>query len=536
MPFSGDVLIYFHNSGEFLRKKLRSEMNTFPSINYIMQVELEISVSKVLSMREIKCVEETYSYDSCILNSNLEAMREKCVPPFAVINQTGVESLCTNFTEGEEALTVFQQSPQTCKPSCFETVVKLNMVPVDVLFPTLNPNSPSSTPFTGYLFRVPTKVVSSTIFGTYTIVSLIAEFGGWMGLLLGLSILGVMNHWWGKCDEKLEFSKVLKITPKLLMYLVSLVFIGLVFGRALLRMLYKETGLDVNIEETNSDLSISFCSMESVYLNQTSKDGKFELVYVGNSSSIWNTDMKLRSKIEFITAELRNGTIINIYKEQYNMSQYILYSTNIPRLINYFENCHTLDLKFGVPVKKLSLVALKEFTIYVHKTGQLLNMDLRHGFNYVNSQSMQTRIGRVFVYSTRLKLSIELLSLGAVQYNAYSLNSTFDDCVLDTMSKEEETEAVKPTSVLKLNELGLNNVNLTELEFTKLRKGFQQENIYSFCDYPSEIAKISYAPEVEDSIFHQELINKLPTPSKGKTIKTNQSMEKSNKRKICFLF
>ena len=536
MPFSGNVLIYFHNSGEFLRRKLRSEMNTFPSINHIIEVELEISVSNVLSMKEIKCGEEAYSYDSCILNSNLEAMQEKCVPPFAVINQTGVESLCTNFTEGEEALIVFQKSSQTCKLSCFETVVKLNMVPVDVLFPTLNPNSPSSTPFTGYLFRVPTKVVSSTIFGTYTIVSLIAEFGGWMGLLLGLSILGVMNHWWGKCDEKLEFSKVLKITPKLLMYLVSLVFIGLVFGRALLRMLYKETGLDVNIEETNSDLSISFCSMESVYLNQTSKDGKFELVYVGNSSSIWNTHMKLRSKIEFITAELRNGTIINIYKEQYNMSQYILYSTNIPRLINYFENCHTLDLEFEVPVKKLSFVALKEFTIYVHKTGQLLNMDLRHGFNYVNSQSMQTRIGRVFVYSTRLKLSIELLSLGAVQYNAYSLNSTFDDCVLDTMSKEEETEAVKPTSVLKLNELGLNNVNLTELEFTKLRKGFQQENIYSFCDYPSEIAKISYAPEVEDSIFHQELINKLPTPSQGKIIKTNQSMEKSNKRKICFLF
>ena len=145
-------------------------------------------------------------------------------------------------------------------------------------------------------------------------------------------------------------------------------------------------------------------------------------------------------------------------------------------------------------------------------------MDFRHGFNYVNSQSMQTKKNLVFVYSTRLKLNIELLSLGAVQRNAYSLNSTFDDCVLDAMSKEEETEAYKPTSVLKLNELGLDDVNLTELEFIKLRNGFQQENIYSFCDYPSEIAKISYAPEVEDRHFHQQSINQLATPSKGKII------------------
>jgi len=86
-----------------------------------MQVELEISISKVLSMEEIKCEEETYSYDSCILNSNLETMQEKCIPPFAVLNQFGVESLCPNFTEGQEALTVFQKSPQSCKPSCIET-------------------------------------------------------------------------------------------------------------------------------------------------------------------------------------------------------------------------------------------------------------------------------------------------------------------------------------------------------------------------------------------------------------------------------
>ena len=411
-------------------------MIDFPSIDYIVQVELDVIVTNKISSTGQQCSDQTNAYDSCIQNMNIKSMLEKCSLPFLNMNQTRKSTVCANFTDGLEALAIFQRTPENCKPSCSEIMVRANLLPVDLLYPTLNPNSPTATSYTGYLFRIPTKVLSSTMIGTYSIVSLIAEFGGWMGLLLGISLLSLWDQGWDMCEAKFKIPAILKLTSTLLVYLVSLVCIGIIFGRALGGMLYKETGLDVNIEAQISDLSISFCSMENVYLNQRSVDGKTELVYVGNQSTMWNHDLKLRSKMESLNVVLRNGTNVEIYYEHNNMSRYILYSTNIPRFNNYIENCHTLDLQFGAQIKSLELTARKEFSIYIHKTGQLLNMDFRQGLNYINRQSLEKVVSYYLVYGSRLKIGIETLNLDAGQPEVTVLTSTFDDCVLKTLEAE----------------------------------------------------------------------------------------------------
>ena len=53
-----------------------------------------------------------------------------------------------------------------------------------------NPVQSNSYVTPGYFIRIPSSVIFSEMNKSYTLISFVAEFGGWVGLFLGVSILG----------------------------------------------------------------------------------------------------------------------------------------------------------------------------------------------------------------------------------------------------------------------------------------------------------------------------------------------------------
>ena len=362
--YSDQMFMYIHKEAQF-RSNLRNSLIEIPYVNYIMDTELDIQVNNLISTPHMECADENQKYDLCSEKlTSARLKKEQCHLPF--MKNAEVAELCKTRENMEESLKIFQSIHLDCPLPCSQVKINIGLNPVDWLYILMNPKFPVNTVIPGYYIKMPRMVVVSGMQKSYSNISFIAEFGGWVGLFLGVSILEAVELLFRKymCSD-------INIT-------ISLLCIKIACTACLCFILFKccekiitgEKQLKVNIKNGLQNMSLSLCSMENVYkvphLGASS-------TYLGHIPGFWSNATRLSNKVDNLMIELQNGDKVTIYNAtQSEYSKYITNSIRTPKYGTFIESCHTLNLKNWNQIKTMEVKAKKVLFIYVHITGRVV--------------------------------------------------------------------------------------------------------------------------------------------------------------------
>ena len=374
-----DVFLYVHKKGQFLTD-LRNGLLTLTSIDHIVDTEISIKVKKQFSTPSTHCMDEFYSFDKCVENSSTVNLQKKCKP----LLWYQPHQLCNSSRKTREALKLFQASADNCLQHCTQVKVDIRLNPVNWLHVLIIPKHKEMTYNPGYVINIPLTIVLSEMQESYTLVSFIAEFGGWVGLILGISLLGSFEFLSSKLfkgDHKsclIRFIVVLKLAC-----ILGVLFVLFKSGQ---KYINKDTSTDINLKTALPKISVSMCSVKNLYsediLNSTYS-------YIGNMSGFWSNLSKISDSIEQINITYENGKLATAYDSKSNQSsKHMIYSINTPQFETFVETCHTLDLKPWNRIKFVDVLAQKELRVFVHLTGQLLRPG-RQGFSFINTDTVE---------------------------------------------------------------------------------------------------------------------------------------------------
>lgn len=374
--------MYVHKEKEFLSRK-RNALMEIHYIDHIMDLNIDITSNQLVPTLNNQCATDTF--DSCVDYIIKTRMNDHCQLPFI---KDSIEEIpiCDTSERMHSALNLFQTSHLECLDSCSQIEVKIEANPVDWLYILMNPKFPVKTVIPGYYLTIPRTVLVSRMTENYTTISFIAEFGGWVGLFLGVSLLGVfelMLVLFFSSDSDRFFKKILMTGLTCLKTACTLCLAYILF-KCCEKMITGEIQSKVEFQDDLQNISLSLCSTENIYRVEYLGAN---LSYVGNIPGFWNNITKLMDKIDTLQIDFQNGNQVII--KDFTQSQYYFELTfNIPRYGTYIETCHTLSLKSRI--KKLKVKAKKEMSIYVHMSGQLFRPG-RHGSTFINSDTIVNR-------------------------------------------------------------------------------------------------------------------------------------------------
>ena len=306
-------------------------------------------------------------------------MQKKCYPllwyqPYLSFNSSRTT---------REALKLFRTSADNCLTPCTQVKVDIRLNPVNWLHVLVIPKHTEMTYTPGYVINIPSTIVYSEMQESYTLISFIAEFGGWVGLLLGISLLGSFEYLSSKLlngDHKKCFLRLIEILK--LACMVGVLFVLFKSGQ---KYINEDTSTDINLETDLPKTSVSMCFVENLYSENTLNTN---YSYIGNLSGFWSNLTKISDSIEQIDITYENGKLATAYGSKSNQSsENMIYSISTPQFETFVETCHTVDLKHWNRIKSVEVIAKKELRVFVHLTGQLLRPG-RQGFSFINTDTV----------------------------------------------------------------------------------------------------------------------------------------------------
>ena len=371
-----DVFLYVHKKGQFLTD-LRNGLLNLPSIDHIVDTEISIKVKKQISTPSTQCMDEFYSFDSCVENSVNINMQKESYPLLWYQPHQSCNS-------SRETLKLFQTSGDNCLTPCTQVKVDIRLNPVNWLHVLVIPKHIEMTYTPGYVINIPSTIVYSEMQESYTLISFIAEFGGWVGLLLGISLLGSFEYLSSKLltgDPKSCFLRLIAILK--LACMVGVLFVLFKSGQ---KYINEDSSTDINLETDLPKTSVSMCFVENLYSENTLNTN---YSYIGNLSGFWSNLTKISDSIEQIDITYENGKLATAYGSKSNQSsENMIYSISTPQFETFVETCHTVDLKHWNRIKSVEVIAKKELRVFVHLTGQLLRPG-RQGFSFINTDTVR---------------------------------------------------------------------------------------------------------------------------------------------------
>ena len=484
-----------------------------------MDTKLEITVKNRMPTEEFQCLEKnSLKFDDCVELNILEKLKDICIPP--IMNKTASNmTVCSNFQEGYNAFKVFQQTPKVCIPPCMQVQVDLPMLPVDVIFSSVRQNLAVRSQENGFYLNIPNILLTSDMVEQYSLISYIAEFGGWTGLLLGVSLVGSYTYWYEKVSQlcHLRFNSRVQWTLGATLYLLAFTAIGYILVVCTHKLIDKATLTDVsfmNMEDTIEDLTISICSLENVY-----SKGQFgKTVYLGDNEGFWFNASQLKRKLVGMKVQLKNEEVKTLFNFDFpEVSDKLFSSINIPRFGKFIENCHSVDLGRWKTITSIAIHARREVSIYIHRHGQLVDMDLRNGFTIANKLTLNKKYeSNLFkIFSSSVSFSAKALAM--TEHDGYSHDFSYDDCILQHVAGSWEDRTI-PDFLLRPNE---NKFPATENLFQNLNYLLNKRETYESCSYPSNFILIDYE--------QNKLDNGVEVESNDYTHETTSG----NKIKIC---
>lgn len=180
--------IFIHHYGQFLSPNSRTRVNV--EKGKFIKTAITHEVVQLLTGEEFsKCVdtfEPDMSYDGCIYSKLYDIMMDKvgCTVPWLPIKA----NICTDASKSQQAFEVYQQNRRNqeyiCPKSCLFTNVYFDP-PVSGVNDIVRKN------YAWGVFYFRRDIKKTTEYVLYTPLSMAAEIGGYVGLLLGASLVNL---------------------------------------------------------------------------------------------------------------------------------------------------------------------------------------------------------------------------------------------------------------------------------------------------------------------------------------------------------
>ena len=436
------------------------------------------------------------------MKTKLKQLENMCLPIFMEVNEIisteNVELLrCKTFEESQEAFFVFQSMSNSCKETCTQVEVGIITTPVSMVYTYLKGKG-FNFENTAYYFTIPQEIRLSEFQESYSFISLIGNVGGWMGLFIGFSILGFSEL----ILETLNTQKKAKaIVLRGLLMLGSAITV-VISVSSCLKLAERGTGSDINIDTDFKNISVSMCSLESIYsLIDGHGNGQYTLEYIGEDKNFWNNNTKLYQKISKLEVWFKNGEKQVLFDASNNLTTDVIdKSIIIPTGGRYLETCHTFKLNFRYAVDQVKITARKELTCYVHLSGQILHQDSRQGFSITDSLFTYLDNNFVDFYSSSTSLKMNILNLTGVIDNPYNEQFSYDECILSWISQQANVS----NSFLNPKEETNFTSGLEKNIFQRIEQVLGSDEVSNACKYPINQIHIKYGKEkLEDKSTYQ---------------------------------
>lgn len=436
----------------------------------------------MISSPSFMCSTRSYNYDTCVLNTNLKHLEHKCLPIFMEINESKDSTKlprCKTFNESQDAFNIFQSVSTACNVPCTQVKVGIVTTPVSFLYNILEGRGLNAEN-AAYYVTIPQEVCLSEFEESYSFISFIGNIGGWMGLLIGFSITSFFDL----------LMKTLKIQEKAKTFLsrgllmLGCSMIAVIFVSSCLKLGEKKTGSDIKIVSDYKNMSISLCSLESVYSSRNE--------YVGEDRNFWNNNTKLYQKISKLEVWFKNGEKNILFDASKDLSSdFMDNSINILTGGKYLETCHTLELNFNNRIDQIKIIAKKELICYVHISGQMLHQNSRQGFSIIDLSTTYLNTDNVNIYSSSTSFKMNILNQTEVIQSSYTDGLTYDKCVLSWISQQANVKSsfLNPTEITNFTS-GLKNDVLKRIKHI-----FASTEFSNTCEYPTNQLNIKYSKE-----------------------------------------
>ena len=392
---SGKLYSIFHLSGNLLGSLKQIHENTY--INYVSNIEIEITAFNLARKDGYDC--DTGSYDHCVAQQRL-LQNSNCSLPFE-LGQLNEENVCKTYEEGLNVTQEILTLSKRCKPSCFQIDVKYKEEPEHYLLALARPELVTrfvevASDECGYIYKIPKEIRILSNAHEYTAPVALGYFGSIVGIFIGLSFLSIVEFIIDFFHIKKLFKTWIFNVSKIgmSMYLFAL------FVMLLMKFLQYPVANSINFEKTNSNFSISLCS-----LPYSKRLWNYKL-FVKDSNLFGTKWRNVSTMIDTMT--MNNGTHdIDLIADQYKNSRYssILPYNNVTVAI-----CNTFDLSQHNALKKIHLVYNTEIEVYFHLKDQFLYEWLRKKTKFLPSSSKNVRIfeDMIVVLDTHAFVNVEL--------------------------------------------------------------------------------------------------------------------------------
>ena len=361
------VNLYVHKKEQFLANS-KNGLVQIQSINHIEDTELTIRVSKLISSLSTQCEEEATSFDSCVKYSTYLQMHDQCNRSY------NTKSLMRKMLDLDKT------GVHSCPVSCTQVNIGMRLTPINWLDVLVTSKHLDKMLAPGYYMTIPSAISFTEMYEGYTLVSFIAELGGWVGLFLGVSLLVAVEFTSSKLCKLNEnmYCKVFVSKCLTILKIACSMGVAFIFVKCCLKVIEGETSTDIYIENRLPNNSIALCSTKNVYNGSA---------YIGNSSSFWTNLTKVSNIIAQIVFVYETGELVTAFDSEFEQNfTNVFYTLNTPQFNTFIETCHTMDLKHWNRIKRMEVIAKKESRVYVHITGQLLRSG-RQGFSFMNKET-----------------------------------------------------------------------------------------------------------------------------------------------------
>lgn len=286
----------------------------------------------------------------------------------------------------------------------------------------------------GYYINLPKVITFRKVKHAYDAVSYIAEFGGWAGLFIGLSLASGILTLFKTIDKfpSLTFFSAanIKRIRNLINCACTLYLVYLVFSLTS-KLLDYPTSTSITVEDTKLDFDLTFCTTKKIrVMNKTANEEvSFDSLYTEEFYNYWNNITSKISNMEFISSE----------KSWYPLSQYpdLITSINLPLTNGTLDFCHTIHLAGFTELKKIEINAIAEIKLFIHYPGQLI-YSWRHWKNTITTLGQKyfqpiKYSANIYAYGLTIILSIDKITqvdVDDASYDQCSLNQLFESNTL----------------------------------------------------------------------------------------------------------
>ena len=227
-------------------------------LKYVVNVHFHIKAFHLEASKNFHCSYETKK--KC-LREKRSLLNTSCFLPFE--NSNGNDSICSTDEEGYDTMIKVSKVLNMCDQSCHIMDIRTEEIPLS--YGVISSNEIYMNALMafgmqpGYYFNMPSTAQSVSMSHDYGIISFVAEFAGWSGILVGASLISII----GISISIFTWCTAIEINePPLLtvVNILSLAFLGYLVYTCFSKYLRSPTGVTIDFEATEVDFDMTICT------------------------------------------------------------------------------------------------------------------------------------------------------------------------------------------------------------------------------------------------------------------------------------